>query len=57
MRFECGPEWDTRIVNLNPKGKIGIMITGGIDSWLLYNLLALEYNHESILLFLIKYKT
>ena len=54
MRFECGPEWDTRIVNLNPKGKIGIMITGGIDSWLLYNLLALEYSRESISLFLIK---
>jgi hypothetical protein len=55
MKFECGPEWDTRVVNIEPKGKIGIMITGGIDSWLLYNLLGrMLYSHQAITLFLIK---
>ena len=39
MRFECGPEWDTRIINIEPKGKIGILMSGGADSFILYELL------------------
>tara|TARA_B100001175_G_C19324332_1_gene549301 strand:+ start:168 stop:818 length:651 start_codon:yes stop_codon:yes gene_type:complete len=39
MRFECGPEWDIRAIHIKPKNKIGIMMTGGNDSWVLYNLL------------------
>ena len=53
MRFECGPEWDTRIINIEPKGKIGILMSGGIDSWVLYNLLKLTPNCPPITIFII----
>ena len=53
MRFECGPEWDTRIINIEPKGKIGILMSGGIDSWVLYNLLKLTPNCPPISIFII----
>lgn len=37
--YIVGPEWDRRVVTINPKKKIGIAMSGGIDSWVLYNLL------------------
>lgn len=37
--YIAGPKWDRRIVEINPKKNIGIAMTGGIDSWVLYNLL------------------
>ena len=53
MKFECGPEWDTRVIHIKPKNKIGIMMTGGIDSWVLYNLLKIDLfdNSRKILIF------
>ena len=39
MKFECGPKWDTRIINIKPKGKIGILMSGGGDSYILYEIL------------------
>ena len=39
MEYVCGPAWDRRLFDITPKGNIGIMITGGLDSWVLYNLL------------------
>ena len=40
MRYECGPEWDTRIITINPKHlKVGILMSGGIDSWVLFNII------------------
>ncbi len=39
MRFECGPEWDRRVINIEPKGRIGVLMSGGADSYILYQLL------------------
>ncbi len=39
MKYICGPAWDERVVNINPTGKVGIVMSGGMDSWVLYNLL------------------
>lgn len=48
MQYICGPEWDQRVVNLNPRGNVGIVMSGGIDSWVLYNLLT---NHTKPIIF------
>jgi hypothetical protein len=37
--YECGPKWDRRIIEVTPKPKDAIMMTGGIDSYVLYHLL------------------
>jgi len=50
MRFECGPEWDIRVIDIKPKNKIGIMMTGGIDSLVLYNLLKIVMGDPSKIL-------
>lgn len=39
MQYICGPNWDQRVVTINQQGKVGIIMSGGIDSWVLYNLL------------------
>ena len=39
MQYICGPNWDQRIISVEQKGKVGILMSGGIDSWVLYNLL------------------
>jgi len=39
MKYTINPEWDQRLIDINPKGDIGIVMSGGIDSWILYNLL------------------
>ena len=39
MKIICGPKWDQRIIEISPQGNIGILMSGGIDSWVLYNLL------------------
>jgi len=55
MRYECGPEWDTRVININPKPKIGIMMSGGIDSWVLFNILKSDrWSSPEIVIFNIK---
>ena len=55
MRFECGPEWDTRVIHIKPKNKVGVMMTGGIDSLVLYNLLKIVMGDTSkILIFNIR---
>jgi len=39
MEYVVGPEWDRRLVTIDkPAGKIGILMSGGLDSWVLYNL-------------------
>ena len=39
LEFTCGPEWDRRVITLRPKKKIGLLVSGGIDSTVLYHLL------------------
>jgi tRNA(Ile)-lysidine synthase TilS/MesJ len=39
MEFVCGPSWNKRIIEIEPKEKIALCMSGGIDSWVLYNLL------------------
>ena len=53
-RYECGPAWDTRIITINPKAKVGILMSGGIDSWVLYNILKLDFSKPEIVIFNIK---
>lgn len=36
MDFVCGPEWDERIVKINPKRKVGILLSSGVDSTVLF---------------------
>jgi hypothetical protein len=38
MDYICGPEWDKRIVTFNHKPNSGILMSGGVDSFVLYNL-------------------
>lgn len=38
MDYICGPEWDKRILTFNSKPNSGILMSGGIDSFVLYNL-------------------
>jgi tRNA(Ile)-lysidine synthase TilS/MesJ len=39
MRYICGPDWDKRVVDLNPKPNCAIVVSGGIDSLVLFHLL------------------
>jgi hypothetical protein len=39
MEFRCGPKWDERIVHLEPKEKIGVLMSSGADSTTLFKLL------------------
>ena len=41
MTYICGPKWDQRVVEINPKGRCAIIMSGGIDSFVLFNLLNL----------------
>tara|TARA_B100000575_G_C23047964_1_gene603257 strand:- start:588 stop:1190 length:603 start_codon:yes stop_codon:yes gene_type:complete len=41
MTYICGPKWDQRVVKINPKGRCAIIMSGGIDSFVLFNLLSL----------------
>ena len=41
MTYICGPKWDQRVVEINPKGRCAIIMSGGIDSFVLFNLLSL----------------
>lgn len=46
MKFTCGPEWDERILNLNPKKKIGVLVSSGLDSTTLLGLLHNNFDVE-----------
>jgi len=39
-QYFCGPTWDTRVVNINPKSEVALLMSGGIDSLVLYHLLS-----------------
>ena len=39
MKYICGPDWDQRVVDINELGRVGIIMSGGIDSYVLYNML------------------
>ena len=39
MEIICGPDWDRRVVRIDNYKNPGIIMSGGIDSWVLYNLL------------------
>jgi len=39
MQYICGPDWDRRIISIKQQGRVGILMSGGIDSWVLYNML------------------
>ena len=48
-QYIVGPKWDQRVITIDPKGdKIGIAMSGGIDSWVLYNLLP---NKDNIIIY------
>lgn len=38
-KFHTGPDWDERVVTLNPKRKIGVLLSSGADSTTLFKLL------------------
>ena len=40
IEYKCGPTWDRRIVTLDPPEKVALLMSGGIDSLVLYNLLS-----------------
>jgi len=42
MKFICGPKWDQRVVTIDPKGRCAIIMSGGIDSFVLFKLLSLR---------------
>ena len=42
---KVGPTWDRRLVTISPAGKIALMMSGGIDSLVLYNLIK-SYNPD-----------
>jgi len=44
ITYECGPVWDKRIVTINPASKVGICMSGGVDSYVLYHLLKKQTN-------------
>jgi hypothetical protein len=46
MQYICGPTWDQRVVNINPKPKVALLMSGGIDSLVLYHLLSREAEVE-----------
>ena len=39
MKYECGPKWDRRVITVDPKEGDAILMSGGIDSFVLYHLL------------------
>jgi hypothetical protein len=39
MEIICGPSWDRRIVTIEQREDAGILMSGGLDSWVLYNLI------------------
>lgn len=38
-KYITGPDWDVRLVTITQKTNSAILMSGGIDSWVLYNLL------------------
>ena len=47
----CGPDWDKRVLSLNPKNKIGVLVTSGMDSTTLLKLLLMYYPTINITLY------
>lgn len=39
MTYICGPDWDRRVVDIEHKKNSAIIMSGGIDSLVLYNIL------------------
>jgi hypothetical protein len=39
MKFHTGPQWDERVITLEPKKKIGVLMSSGADSTTLFKLL------------------
>jgi 3'-phosphoadenosine 5'-phosphosulfate sulfotransferase (PAPS reductase)/FAD synthetase len=50
-KFICGPEWDERIVTLDPAKKIGILMSSGVDSTTLFKLILDNFPDTEIRLF------
>lgn len=51
MDYICGPGHDRRIITISPHGKVAIAMSGGIDSFVLYNLLGNHIALEKIDIF------
>lgn len=49
MRFLCGPIWDERVVNLQPKKKIGVLVSSGIDSTTILAMMLKHFSSEIVL--------
>lgn len=54
MKFICGPEWDERVLNLNPRKKIGVLVSSGMDSTTLLWMLSKHFPYTEIQLFNIR---
>lgn len=39
MKMIIGPDWDERYLEIKQEGRVGILMSGGIDSYVLYHLL------------------
>lgn len=52
-RYTCGPVWDRRVVTFNPAntGDNGLLMTGGMDSWVIYNVLISLVGEDNIRIF------
>ncbi len=46
MKFNCGPEWEERIITIKPAKKIGVLVSSGLDSTTLLSLLYNNFDSE-----------
>ena len=47
----CGPDWDQRIIRLQPKQKVGVLMSSGMDSTTILQLLLMHFPDIEIKLF------
>jgi 7-cyano-7-deazaguanine synthase in queuosine biosynthesis len=47
----CGPEWDQRVIRLKPKSKVGVLMSSGMDSTTILQLLLTNFPDIDIKLF------
>ena len=50
-KFICGPEWDERVISLNPAKKIGVLLSSGADSTTIFKLLWDNFPETEIRIF------
>ena len=51
MKFITGPKWDERVITLNPKKKVGVLMSSGVDSTTIFKLLWDNFEDINIRIF------